>query len=203
MLKAISLLILLILNETGCLCESCSLQRIVCDTLHDRSNAPSSKHGYLSTETVPNERRQIIPHRTAFYELNDEGTIVHTPYFDPSFKWAGAGFLSTACDLVRFGQAMMRPGFLSENTWDEITTPIRTVSGERVFALGWDVFRDVRGRKVIAKSGGGPGIRGYLGIYPEQDLTVAILSNRSRAPVIEESFSTVVDAFLQESAPGR
>jgi CubicO group peptidase (beta-lactamase class C family) len=153
------------------------------------------------SSTVPNERRQIIPHRTAFYELNDEGAIVHTPYFDPSFKWAGAGFLSTAEDLVRFGQAMMRPGFLSENTWKEITTPQRSVSGDLVFALGWDVFRDDRGRKAIAKSGGGPGIRGYLGIYPEHDLTVAILSNRSRAPIIEEAFSTVVDVFLQDSAP--
>lgn len=155
------------------------------------------------SSTVPNERRRIIPHRTAFYELNDESTIVHTKYFDPSFKWAGAGFLSTADDMVRFGQAMIRPGFLSENTWEEITTPQRTVSGDLVFALGWDVFRDDRGRKVIAKSGGGPGIRGYLGIYPEHVLTVAILSNRSRAPIIEEVFSTVVNAFLQDSALGR
>ena len=150
------------------------------------------------SSTVPNQRPRIVSHRTAFYERNDEGTIVHAPYFDPSFKWAGAGFLSTAEDLVRFGQAMMRPGFLSERTWKEITTPQRTTNGQLVSALGWDVSRDDQGREFIAKSGGGPGIRGYLAIFPEHDLVVAILSNRSRAPVIEEVFPTFVNAFLRD-----
>jgi serine beta-lactamase-like protein LACTB len=155
------------------------------------------------SSTVPNQRRHVIPHRTSFYERDDKGTIVHTPYFDPSFKWAGAGFLSTAEDLVRFGHAMMRSGFLSESSWKVITTPQRTVNGESVSALGWDIFRDDRGRHVIAKSGGGPGIRGYLVLYPEHGLTVAILSNLSRAPVIEEAIPTIVSAFLEAEQPQR
>lgn len=150
--------------------------------------------------TVPNERRELIPHRTCFYERTPDGKTVHAPYYDPSFKWAGAGYLSTAEDLARFGVAMLRPGFLSESTWKEIVTPARTTDGEVTeFALGWDAPRDLEaGGTVIGKSGGGPGIRGYLAFYPECELVVAMLTNMSRAPVRGEFWETVAGAFVQE-----
>jgi CubicO group peptidase (beta-lactamase class C family) len=150
--------------------------------------------------TVPNERREIVPHRTCFYERTPRGEIVHAPYYDPSFKWAGAGYLSTAEDLVRFGVAMSRPGFLSEPTWKEIITPARTTDGQAIeFALGWDAPRDLgANRTLIGKSGGGPGIRGYLAFYPECELVVAMLTNLSRAPVRGELWEAVAGAFLEK-----
>ncbi len=149
---------------------------------------------------VPNERREVVRHRTRFYERDPGGEIVHAPYYDPSFKWSGAGYLSTADDLVRFGVAMSRPGFLSEATWKEIVMPARTTNGEAIeFALGWDAPRDIgAGRTVVGKSGGGPGIRAYLAFYPECDLVVAMLTNLSRAPVRGELWETVAGAFLEE-----
>jgi serine beta-lactamase-like protein LACTB len=152
--------------------------------------------------TIPNERRDIIRHRTCFYERSSRGEIVHAPYYDPSFKWAGAGYLSTAEDLVRFGAAMSRPGFLSEPTWKQIVAPARTADGEAIeYALGWDAPRDLgEGCTVIGKSGGGPGIRGYLAFYPECGLVIAMLTNLSRAPVRGELWETVADAFLKGQA---
>ncbi len=154
--------------------------------------------------TVPNERLEIVPHRVDFYERTPGGDIVHAPYYDPSFKWAGAGYLSTAEDLVRFGAAMSGPGFLSELTWKEIVMSARTADGKPTeYALGWDAPRDHGvGRTVIAKSGGGPGIRGYLALYPECELVVAMLTNLSRAPVRGELWETVAGAFLEEQSCG-
>jgi CubicO group peptidase (beta-lactamase class C family) len=150
--------------------------------------------------SVPNDRREIISHRAGFYERAPGGEIVHAPYYDPSFKWAGAGYLSTAEDLVRFGVAMSSPGFLSETAWKEIVMPARTKDGKRTqFALGWDAPRvDGAGRTVFGKSGGGPGIRAYLALYPECELVVAMLTNLSRAPVRGELSETVASAFLEE-----
>jgi serine beta-lactamase-like protein LACTB len=152
--------------------------------------------------SVPNERREIVPHRTRFYERTPGGEIVHAPYYDPSFKFAGAGYLSTAEDLVRFGVAMSGPGFLSEPTWKEIVMPARTTDGEAIeFALGWDAPRDLGANgTVIGKSGGGPGIRGYLALYPECEVVIAMLTNLSRAPVRGELWETVAGAFLEEQS---
>jgi CubicO group peptidase (beta-lactamase class C family) len=154
--------------------------------------------------TFPNERLEILPHRVGFYERTPEGEIVHAPYYDPSFKWAGAGYLSTAEDLVRFGVAMTGPGFLSESTWKEITTCAHTTDGKPTqYALGWDAPREHgMGCTVIAKSGGGPGIRGYLALYPECELVVAMLTNLSRAPIRGEFWETVAGAFLEEQSRG-
>lgn len=152
--------------------------------------------------SVPNERLEIISHRTCFYERTPGGEIVHAPYYDPSFKFAGAGYLSTAEDLVRFGMAMSGPGFLSEPTWKEIVMPARTTEGEAIeFALGWDAPLDLGARgTVMGKSGGGPGIRGYLAIYPECEVVIAILTNLSRAPVRGELWETVAGTFLEEQS---
>jgi serine beta-lactamase-like protein LACTB len=150
--------------------------------------------------TVPNERLKIVPRRTCFYERTAGGEIVHAPYYDPSFKWAGAGYLSTAEDLVRFGVAMSGPGFLSESTWKEIVMPAHTTDGEAIqFALGWDAPRDLGASgRLIGKSGGGPGIRGYLALYLECELVITMLTNLSRAPIRDEVWETVAGAFLEE-----
>jgi serine beta-lactamase-like protein LACTB len=152
--------------------------------------------------TVANERRKIIPDRTAFYERTQGGEVVNAPYYDPSFKWAGAGYLSTAEDLVRFGVAMSGPGFLSAATRDAILAAARTTDGTPIeYALGWDAPRtDGAGPTLIGKSGGGPGISGYVGLIPECDLVIAILTNMSRAPVRGQLFDTVAGAFLERQA---
>ena len=43
----------------------------------------------------------------SYYLKNKQGKIQNAPYVDNSYKWAGGGFLSTATDLVKFGNAML------------------------------------------------------------------------------------------------
>ena len=42
-----------------------------------------------------------------FYQRNENGRLVNAPYVDNSYKWAGGGFMSTAEDLVQFGNSML------------------------------------------------------------------------------------------------
>src|SRR5262245_33366611 len=55
--------------------------------------------------------------------------------------FAGAGaFLSTPSDLVRLGAAMMKPGFLKQETIAVFQEPLKLKSGASTgFALGWKV----------------------------------------------------------------
>jgi CubicO group peptidase (beta-lactamase class C family) len=146
-------------------------------------------------DTVPNDRRAIVPNRTAFY-VEEGGRTVNAPYFDPSYKLAGAGYLSTAADVARLGAALLRPGFLEQKTRDELFRPLATAGGQETeFALGWRVGKDDRGRRIFYQPGGGLGISSWIVLYPDERLVVAVLTNKTGAPSGTVA-ARVAEAFL-------
>ena len=48
-----------------------------------------------------------------YYHRTKDGKLQNSPYVDNSYKWAGGGFVSTAPDLVKFGNALLA----SYNHW--------------------------------------------------------------------------------------
>lgn len=121
----------------------------------------------------------IIINRTSFYKLNNNGTIENAPYVDNSYKWAGGGFISTTSDLLLFGQAMMKPGIVSEKTLTEITTSQVLNTGiETHYGIGWQIWKH-DARKVYGHGGGSVGGITVFKIYPEDELVIVILSNLS------------------------
>lgn len=146
--------------------------------------------------TVPNDRKTIIMDRTSFYVKEGDGNV-NAPYFDPSFKLAGAGYLSTAEDMARFGSAFLRPGFLKQATVDELFRPLRTSAGEDTgFGLGWRIGVDKKSRPIIHQPGGGPGISCWLVLYPKEKVVIVILSNQTGAPVGGRALDTISDSFI-------
>ena len=129
--------------------------------------------------TVADYTDSLITHRTRFYAVEDDGTLVNAPYVDNSYKWAGGGFLSTAEDLARFGDAMMNGPFLTPATRDELFTSLRTNGGEPTgYGLGFFVGTDVNGHRTVGHSGGSVGGSTQFIMYPEQDVAVALIANR-------------------------
>jgi CubicO group peptidase (beta-lactamase class C family) len=120
----------------------------------------------------------LIPFRSHYYERDRSGVLRNAPYVDNSYKWAGGGFISNTEDLVRFGSAMMHPGYLEAKTLATLYTPMRTTAGEDThYGVGWRIGSDAAGRREIAHSGGSVGANAYLVMYPDQRVVVAILSN--------------------------
>jgi CubicO group peptidase (beta-lactamase class C family) len=149
--------------------------------------------------TVPNDPRRPPPARTAFYVRRDGGGFEPAPPFDPSFKLPGAGYLSTAADLVRFGMALLEPGLLSERARRQMFAPVALADGTPTrYALGFQVLED-DGRRLLLQSGGGPGIASWLALYPDERLVVAVLANASGAP-LEEAVRRVARSFLTPGA---
>jgi serine beta-lactamase-like protein LACTB, mitochondrial len=152
--------------------------------------------------TVPNDPRRPSPARAAFYVRRDGGGFEAAPAFDPSFKLPGAGYLSTAEDLVRFGMALLVPGLLSERTRRQMLAPVALADGTPTrYALGFQVLED-NGRTLLMQSGGGPGIASWLAIYPEEGLVVAVLANATGAP-LEDTVRRVAGVFLRPGARAR
>jgi CubicO group peptidase (beta-lactamase class C family) len=100
------------------------------------------------------------------------------PRWDYSYNTAGGNVVSTASDLVRFGQAFTRPGaLLSEASLARLREPIRTDSVESKGAYGWFTNVDDAGRRYLRMTGSNAGLQAALVVYPEERLSVAVLSN--------------------------
>lgn len=146
--------------------------------------------------TVFNDRTTKISNCTAFYMRNEKG-VVKTPEYDPSHKWAGAGLLATAAEVAQYGAALLREGFLSARTREEIFRTQQTASGEDTgYALAWYVANDAEGRRMYHHAGGGLGISSYLRLYPQEECVLALLSNLTGAPVGGEVATKIAEAFL-------
>ncbi|CAI9733180.1 Hypothetical predicted protein [Octopus vulgaris] len=75
--------------------------------------------------TYLDRNKPIIYNRSRFYSVSKNGQMVNAPYIDNSYKWAGGGFLSTAEDLIKFGNAM-----LYSFQFDDNVSPLSTKTGQ-------------------------------------------------------------------------
>ena len=90
--------------------------------------------------TAPDRTDSLIPGRTQPYDRDSGGSYRIAPAVDNSYKWAGGGFVSTAEDLVKFGSALLEPGFLKPETLDLLFTSQRTSAGEETgYGIGFFV----------------------------------------------------------------
>ncbi len=149
------------------------------------------------TNTVADHVDSIIPQRTRFYDRDSLGFIMNAPFVDNSYKWAGGGFLSTPTDLVRFGMAHLRAGFLRPETIRLLWTPQQTADGEATgYGVGWFVDTDRDGRRIISHGGGSIGGTAMLLVFPEQDVVVAMVGNMSQAPTTFSNAWTIAEGFI-------
>ena len=120
----------------------------------------------------------IVPHRSAFYMRDGNGTLLNAAYSDSSYKWAGGGLLSNAEDLVRFGSSLLQPGFFRQATLDLLFTSQRLVSGKETgTGIAWRSGKDPLGRRILHHGGSIDGGRAMLMMFPESKVAVAMLAN--------------------------
>jgi hypothetical protein len=92
---------------------------------------------------------------------------------DWSSKTGHASIYSTTVDLEKFAQAALSNKLLSKESWNKIFTD----HGDNV-GYGWFISKHLN-RDRFQMNGRSPGYSSYIGIYPQENLTVIILSNNS------------------------
>lgn len=143
--------------------------------MHDKVFSPLGMQ-----DTLADESDKIIPSRARWYTIMADGTYRNTPYEDLSYKWAGGGFLSTAEDLARFGSALLKPGFLKQDTLAMIFSRQETNAGKKTkYGLGWFIHDtgDGGAEQQFEHSGGVAGSSSWLVIYPVQGVVIAWVQN--------------------------
>jgi len=167
----------------------------------------ASKHDFLEymdaevfkplgmTHTRPDRAGAMDPERTRFYKKQADGKIVEEEPIDPSYKWAGGGFLSTPEDLLRFGSALLRADFLKDESRRLLFTSQHTADGKPTgYGIGWFVRKDKEGHTFYYHTGSQQGATAMILIQPDERLVVALLGNLTQADILGEG-KEIVDAF--------
>ena len=95
---------------------------------------------------------------------------------DYSHNTAGGNMSSTAEDLVRFGGALLRPGFLNRREHEMLFRRPDFGGAPSPMTFGFFTSAPDSERR-LSISGANPGIMAALMIYPDRGLTVAVLAN--------------------------
>ncbi len=121
--------------------------------------------------------RDIIPRRAKGYTIVDEDYLLSMPY--DNVYGAGA-LLTTVGDLIKWNSLYRDYQILGELYSENRITPRLLNSGQPTkYGAGLSVDY-LKGNREISHSGATAGYRAWLAWYPEEELSVAILSNWSK-----------------------
>lgn len=114
---------------------------------------------------------------TRFYEVTGRRRAVAAPRIDLSDRLPSGGFLSTAEDLVRFGDGITAGRFLSPPSRALLFTSQRTAAGRPIgYGFGFEVGRSPVG-PVAGHTGNVVGGTAFILIHPRTRVVVALVTN--------------------------
>ncbi len=120
--------------------------------------------------------RRIVVGRAAGYVRRGDA-LHNSALMDSSYKLGGGGFVCSAPDLVRFGNALLAGQLLRPATLETMWTAGKLQDGKGTgYGLGFGVGeRD--GRRVVSHSGAQSQVSTMLYMLPEQRIVVVVLAN--------------------------
>ncbi len=120
---------------------------------------------------------EIVNHRAAGY-VRRNGELFNALYMDMTVPFAAGALHSTTGDLLLWDQALYTERLVSRQSLKEIFTPHEGDSG---YGYGWSIGKRMD-RAVTAHGGGIYGFSSNITRFPDDHLTVLVLSNIEGAP---------------------
>ena len=118
---------------------------------------------------------RIIMNRAAGYQ-KQAGKVLNAPYMDMSVPYAAGSLYSTTSDLLIWDQALYTEKLVSKKSLDEMFTPFKSGYG-----YGWGIGKRFEHRQ-ISHGGGIYGFATEISRFPDDRVTVIVLSNFQGAP---------------------
>lgn len=128
-------------------------------------------------QTYFDDPLKIIDHRAAGYQ-KQAGKIINAAYTDMSVPYAAGSLASTTGDLLTWDQALYTEKLVSKKSLAEIFSPEKGDSG---YGYGWGIGKKF-GHRSISHGGGIYGFATDISRYPDDNVTVVVLSNIQSAP---------------------
>jgi CubicO group peptidase (beta-lactamase class C family) len=162
--------------------------------------------------TVADDPSEIVAERAHGYDATSARRWRNATYIDPSYKWPSGGMLSTPSDLVRFGSALLHPGFLDARslallfTAQHAQTPAGDVGDEEPYAFGWQVPTVDTGfgpEPIRYHSGSIEGFHAMLVIYPDDGVVASCAVNASDLGFTKAQVRTIATPIIDWSRSQR
>lgn len=164
----------------------------------------------VSLAVLKQERNFATPHAV----IQDKVQIL--PYDDKDSIAPAGAINSNAVELANWARLFLNNGKF-EGTQILSPTAVRIMHGQQTvipvsslsqklfpsthfqgYGLGWFV-RDYRGRKVVEHGGNTDGMTAQIGLLPEENLGIVIMSNMNNTPAPQALMYRVFDSFLGDA----
>lgn len=120
--------------------------------------------------------RTVVPGRASAYAPTDAGFVANMPF---TSVYGNGGLLTTVGDLLSWNAFLDRPSSLPGGPAlaAALQTPGRLSSGAPLdYGLGLEITRD-HGRRLVSHSGSTAGYKTWLGRYPDEGVSIALMCN--------------------------
>ena len=131
----------------------------------------------LSQTSVP-----IAPDSNRRWAIRYWDSETPLPFYDFDHRGASAVF-SSVHDLIRFGIFHLKVGLpdqeaiLTDRSIDQMKRPVAKRHVGRGYGIGWQIFRQGDGRRIVSHTGSMGGVSAWLILVPREKVAVALLAN--------------------------
>ncbi|HEX3577127.1 MAG TPA: serine hydrolase domain-containing protein [Thermoanaerobaculia bacterium] len=120
--------------------------------------------------------RSVVSQRASGYEV-DHGKVVNAEPMSWDAPFAGGGLCSTVLDLVRFERAIEDHRLFSDSMLKMMRTPSTLSDGLSVDYGFGTRLGNLGGHRIVGHTGNGGGFRNIFERFPDDDLTIVVLTN--------------------------
>ncbi len=142
------------------------------------------------------DKQQQVAEKATFYTKKRWRRFVEVPKVNNYYKLAGGGYLSTADDISKLGNAYLSENFITDAIKKEFITSQHVNGKSTYYGVGWQVSFDHNNRPYFGHVGNGYGGYGIFYVYPKEDVVVTILMNCSN-PNQDKKLNAVIDAVFE------
>jgi len=128
-------------------------------------------------ETRNGDPTTVISRRACGYLWS--GTYQNAPALQPTSAFAAGELVSTVGDLAKWDAALSAGSLLKKSSYQEIWTPVKLNDGKTFdYGFGWGLGSQ-EGHRIQSHGGGTAGFSTVITRYPDDKLTVILLTNRA------------------------
>ncbi len=145
--------------------------------IHDRLFVPAGMNNSYVTDF-----HRVIPNRATGYMHRHDTLINAYPMY--AIRPSG-GFLSTSSDMIKWENVLREKKIIvKKENWEKLWQPYVKMSdkaeSKEYYGFGW-AMDEYKGHKVVVHGGGNPGFRSVYMRFPEDNISIVILTNTNEA----------------------
>jgi CubicO group peptidase (beta-lactamase class C family) len=126
------------------------------------------------------DRQALIPDRASGYKF-EGGSLVHAAFVSPSQAYSAGAVCSNVLDLMRWSRALEEGIAVGKDSYLEMTSPGSLTDGSEIeYGMGLAISH-LDGHRRVTHVGGTLGFSSQIARYPDDELTVVVLTNTEDA----------------------